>query len=115
MNKTQSEEIIIANFWLEATNQGITSAWNDDFEEFKEQYYGNFRSLESYAQHMIEEWDRSNLIPFQLSSSIKPSDVISDAYYMAEVYTFYGPNPENPDEEVVHIFHTQGYYDRMDR
>ena len=114
MNKTQSEEITIEKFWLEATNQGIASAWSNDFEEFKEQYYGRFKNLESYAQHMIEDWDKSNFIPIQLSGKIRPCDVLCDKYYMSEVYIFWGPNPESPDEEVVYIFHTQGYYDRMD-
>lgn len=108
------EELIIGKFWFEAVNQDLEHIWSNDFEEFKEQYYGRFRNLESYAQHMIEEWDRSNFIPIQLSGKIKPCDVLNDEYYMSEVYPFWGPSPENPDETVVYVFHTQGYFDRMD-
>ena len=114
MSKTQSEEITIAKFWLEATSQGLGYNWNNDFEEFKEHCDGYYKSLDHYAQSMIEDWDRSNFIPIQLSGKIKPIDVLSDQYYMSEVYPFWGPNPENVDETVVYIFHTQAYFDRMD-
>nr|DAS40262.1 MAG TPA: hypothetical protein [Crassvirales sp.] len=108
------EELIIGKFWFEAVNQDLEHIWSNDFEEFKEYYDGYYKSLEHYAQYMIEEWDRSNFIPIQLSGKIKPCDVLNDEYYMSEVYPFWGPNPDNPDETVVYIFHTQGYFDRMD-
>lgn len=114
MDKNETEELVIAKIWLSVTSEGVADVWNNDYEEFKEQYYGRFRNLESYAQHMIEEWDRSNFIPIQLSGKIKPCDVLNDEYYMSEVYPFWGPNPDNPGETVVYIFHTQGYFDRMD-
>ena len=115
MNETPSLEVLIAKFWLEVTSEGLGNAWNNDFEEFKDQYYGCFKTLEDYAQHIIEEWDRSNFIPISLSSKIKPSDLILDEYYMGEVSVFKEPNPEDPDDETVYIFHTQEYYDRMNQ
>lgn len=114
MDKNETEELVIAKIWLSVTSEGVADVWNNDYEEFKEQYYGCFKTLEDYAQYMIEEWDRSNFIPIQLSGKIKPCDVLNDEYYMSEVYPFWGPNPDNPDETVVYIFHTQGYFDRMD-
>lgn len=114
MDKNETEELVIAKIWLSVTSAGIADVWNNNYEEFKEQYYGCFKTLEDYAQHMIEDWDRSNFIPIQLSGKIKPCDVLNDEYYMSEVYPFWGPSPENPNETVVYIFHTQGYYDRMD-
>lgn len=115
MNETPSLEVLIAKFWIEATSEGLGDAWNNDFEEFDDQYYGCFKTFEDYAQHIIEEWDRSNLIPFQLSGRIKPSDLLNDEYYMNEVHAFKAPSKNNPEEEVVHIFHTQEYTDRVDR
>lgn len=114
MNETISEEVLIAKFWLEVTSEGLGNAWNNDFEVFKDHLYGRFENLTRYAQYIIEEWDRSNFIQFQLSGRIKPSDVLNDEYYMSEVYPFRYPNPEDPDDDTVYIFHTQGYYDRMD-
>ncbi len=115
MDKNETEELVIAKIWLSVTSEGIADVWNNNYEEFKEQYYGCFKTLEDYAQHIIEEWDRSNFIPISLSSKIKPSDLILDEYYMGEVSVFKEPNPENPDEETVYIFHTQEYYDRMNQ
>lgn len=115
MNETISKEVLIAKFWLEVTSEGLGNAWNNDFEEFKDQYYGCFKTLEDYAQYIIEEWDRSNFIPFQLSGRIKPSDLLLDEYYMSEVSIFKGPSQDDPDEEAVYIFHTQEYTDRLDR
>lgn len=114
MNNEKREELIIGRFWLEAVDQGLSHVWRDNFEEFKEHYDGCYKSLEHYAQHMIEDWDRSNFIPIRLSGRIKPSDVLNDEYYMSEVYPFKYPNLEDPDDETVYIFHTQGYFDRMD-
>lgn len=115
MNETSSLEVLIAKFWTEATSKGLGNAWNNDFEEFDDQYYGYFKNLEDYAQYIIEEWDKSNFIPFQLSGRIKPSDLLNDEYYMREVHAFKGPSQNNPEEEVVYIFHTQEYTDRLDR
>nr|DAO41161.1 MAG TPA: hypothetical protein [Crassvirales sp.] len=114
MNETISKEVLIAKFWLEVTSEGLGNAWNDDFEEFKDQYYGCFKTLEDYAQYIIEQWDRSNFIPFQLSGRIKPSDLLLDEYYMSEVSVFKGPSQDNPEEEMVYIFHTQEYAGRLD-
>lgn len=114
MNETISKEVLIAKFWLEVTSEELGNAWNDDFEEFKDKYYGCFKTLEDYAQYIIEEWDRSNFIPFQLSGRIKPSDLLLDEYYMSEVSVFKGPSQDDPDEEAVYIFHTQEYTDRLD-
>lgn len=114
MNKTISKEVLIAKFWLEATSKGLGDAWNNDFEEFKDQYYGCFKTLEDYAQHIIEEWDRAKVIPFQLSGRIKPSDLLNDEYYMSEVHAFKGPSQDNPEEEVVYIFLTEWYTGRLD-
>ena len=115
MNETPSLEVLIAKFWLEVTSEGLGNAWNNDFEEFKDQYYGCFKTLEDYAQHIIEVWDSCNLIPLKLSGRIKPSDLLLDEYYMSEVSVFKGPSQDNPDEEAVYIFLTQEYTDRLDR
>nr|DAW07624.1 MAG TPA: hypothetical protein [Bacteriophage sp.] len=114
MNNEKREDLIIARLWLEAVDIELAHLWGNDFEVFKDHLYGRFENLTRYAQYIIEEWDRSNFIPIQLSGKIKPCDVLNDEYYMSEVYPFWGPNPENPDETVVYIFHTQGYFDRMD-
>lgn len=63
---------------------------------------------------MIEEWDRSNFIPIQLSGRIKPSDVLLDEYYMKEVTIIKGPSLEDSEVDVVYILHSEEYYDRMD-
>lgn len=115
MNETPSLEVLIAKFWLKATTEGFSNPWNNDFEEFKDQYYGSFKTLEDYAQYIINEWDRSNFIPFQLSGRIKPSDVLLDEYYMSQVYVFRGPSQDDPEQDAVYIFHTQEYTDRLDR
>ncbi len=114
MSNKKNEELIIGRLWLEAVNKDLEYIWGNNFEEFKEHYYGRFDTPEEYAQNIIEDWDRSNLIPILLSGRIRPSDLLNDQYYMSQVYPFYGPNPENPDETVIYVFHTQGYYDRMD-
>lgn len=115
MDKNKTEELVIAKIWLSVTQEGIADVWNNDYEEFKEQYYGCFKTLEDYAQHIIEAWDGSNFIPFRLSGRIKPSDVLLDEYYMSEVYIFKDPSQDDTEEEVVYIFHTQEYTDRLDR
>lgn len=115
MNNEKREDLIIARFWLEAVDLELAHLWGNDFEVFKDHLYGRFENLTRYAQYIIEEWDRSNFIPIQLSGKIKPVDVLSDEYYMSEVCPFWGPDPENTDETVVYIFHTQAYYDRMDQ
>ena len=114
MDNKKNEELIIARFWLEAVDLELAHLWGNDFEVFKDHLYGRFENLTRYAQYIIEEWDRSNFIQFQLSGRIKPSDVLNDEYYMSEVYPFKYPNPEDPDDDTVYVFHTQGYFDRMD-
>lgn len=114
MNDKKKEELIIARFWIELADEDLCWTWNNDYEEFKDHCYGCFETLEDYAQHIIEEWDKSNFIPIQLSGKIKPSDLLLDEYYMSEVSIFKYPNPEDPDDETIYIFHTQEYYDRMD-
>lgn len=112
--RQEKEELIIARFWLELADEGLGCAWDNDYEEFKNHYYGCFKTLEDYAQHMIEEWDRSNFIPIQLSGKIKPSDVLLDKYYMKEVTIIKGPSLEDSEVDVVYILHSEEYYDRMD-
>lgn len=110
-----SEEGLLAyELWLLKTQSEYGPKWDVGFEEFEEQYYGCFSTLEDYAQHMIKEWDRYNFIPIQLSGKIKPSDILLDSNYMSKVTIIKGPSLENPDEDVVYILHSEEYYDRMD-
>lgn len=111
-----SEEGLIAyELWLLAMQNEFGPKWDVTLEEFEEQYYGCFSTIEDYAQHMIKEWDRSNLIPIQLSDKIKPSDVLLDSGYMKEVSIIKGPSLEDSDRDVVYILHSEEYYDRMDQ
>lgn len=108
------EGLIAYELWLLTIQNEYGPNWDVTIEEFEEQYYGCFETLEDYAQHMIEEWDRSNLIPIQLSGKIKPSDVLLDSYYMKEVTVIKGPSLKDADKDVVYILHSEEYYDRMD-
>ena len=113
--ETLSDEGLIAyELWLLEIQNEYGQKWDVTLEEFEEQYYGCFKTLEDYAQHMIEEWDRSNLIPIKLSGRIKPSDVLLDKYYMKEVTIIKGPSLEDSEVDVVYILHSEEYYDRMD-
>lgn len=49
MDKNETEELVIAKIWLSVTSEGIADVWNNDYEEFKEQYYGCFKTLEDYG------------------------------------------------------------------
>ena len=62
------EEALLAyELWLLSIQNEFGPKWDVTFDEFEEQYYGCFKTLEDYAQHIIEEWDRSNFIPIQLN------------------------------------------------
>ena len=109
------EGLIAYELWLLTIQNEYGPKWDVTSEEFEEQYYGCFKTLEDYAQHMIEEWDRFNFVPIQLSGKIKPSDVLLDEYHMKEVTIIKGPSLENSEVDVVYILHSEEYYNRIDR
>nr|DAG99228.1 MAG TPA: hypothetical protein [Crassvirales sp.] len=80
-----------------------------DPQDVMEMYYGFFDNKEDYARHIIKTWDDLNTIPIMLSEKLKPEDVLEDRCYMSSVVMINGPHPEKKGEEVIYVFHLEGY------
>lgn len=77
MDKNKTEELVIAKIWLSVTSEGIAEVWNNDYEEFKEQYYGCFKALRT--THSTSLRNGIDLISSLSASAVRSSPAI---YYL---------------------------------